>query len=283
MTDKEIIWNKYIGHLTTESLCYIGCGTIILQHTFINFNGKPVCKVCANNLQLMDINEFKAHYKLITPECYLNISEEITSKDLFNNVVKENNVSVFSSKYGYKYALHLLLTLFHENPEIKICICGDPSMGQMQFLDDCRIWESHYGITGANNFSWYQGISQLTINYNNNKNYSSHANQYKYDIFFHHILRVYPYDIDEIIKNKNAYDAATGKQTCLIITYDNDYYADAKTTFLNAATNYISVGLEDKTIVAIIDKVNSKACDKKLRYNYLKLFGGQKLVGAEIS
>jgi hypothetical protein len=50
MTDKEAIWNKYIGKSVSESLCYVGCGTIIYQTTFISHDGKPICAQIVFNL-----------------------------------------------------------------------------------------------------------------------------------------------------------------------------------------------------------------------------------------
>jgi hypothetical protein len=321
MADKEAIWNKYIGKSVSESLCYVGCGTTIYQTTFINHDGKPICKMCSNNLKFVNIDEFKQHYKLITPDCYLNVNEEITSQDLFKSVLKENKVSVFSSKYGCKYAINLLLTLASEEPEMKICYIGNESLihcpltydnlPHRKFFEYCQVYWHYYNKVptkiGAHNSipSLTREHEQYKESYSrlHDQRYLDASRHSTYNILFYDVSTI-PYvstvnlgvgydistipcvntvNIDKIIKDKQDYEISVGHPVSIIITYNNDYDTNFKTSFLSASTNFISVGIENKALIAIIDKLNGKQCDKQLKYNYIKLFGGQKLVGLEIN
>ena len=282
-SSRELVWDKYIGSSKLESLCYVGCGSIISKSTFINCNGKPVCNFCSNNLHFTEINEFKNRYKLTTPDCYLNINDEITSDTLIENVLKENQFSIFSSKYGYKYAISLLLTIASKYPNVKICVTGfriAKGTDNGEHYDNCQTWLQYHNIS-CKSLDITTSIQNLVVNHNNSK-YPAYDGHYQYDIILYHFKRLCSYQISEILEQKRVYDEAIGKKTSMIVTYENDYDNTIKADSLDHSTNFISVGIKDKTIIAIIEKLNNKSCDKELRYNYVKLFGGQKIIGTEI-
>jgi hypothetical protein len=240
--------------------------------------------MCSNSIQFVNIDKFKQHYKLVTPDCYLNVNEEITSQELFKSVLKENKVSVFLSKYGYNYALHLLLTLASEEPEVKICYIGTASfthcaLTARKFYEYCQVY-SHYYNKVPIKISASDSIPSLTKEHLDASRHSMH------NILFYDVSTIPCANtviIDEIIKDKQDYETSIGHPVSVIITYNNDYDTNFKRSFLSTSTNFINVCIENKALIAIIYKLNGKPCGKQLKYNYIKLFGGQKLVGFEIT